>query len=458
VLTLFSSILAPTPATAATLPAGDTTPPTITAAPPAALVDEVLRWNYHLLDVYRQASGGPTVFARAAAMMYLAVYDAVNAITPIGQPYLSRPADGARCTTMPAAQVQQCVNAAVNYAATIALERAFPAHGGFIINARNAEDQRIGSGLAVDIGRVVGNQSGNNLVNHTTNDGSANAASYTPGSEPGAWRPTGNGCTNPVAPNWGQVRPLALNSPTQFRPAPPGGFTSYPALLASSLYAQSLNEVQLLGRFNSTSRTAEQTQIAFFWANDVAGTYLPPGQLFEHTRIVAQQRGLTVQQNARLFALVALALNEAGVIAWSTKYLTAIDLWRPETGVRLAATDNNPATTADPAWSPLSVLPDGRRFSPCFPAYTSGHATFAGAWAAVMRLFFGTDNIAFTATTEDPNAVGVTRQFSSFSAAARENARSRVYLGVHYQFDADAGLSSGTSVGEFVLANRLRPQ
>lgn len=457
-ITLFASFLAPPPAAAASISSTNLAPPSAAAAPPAGLDDEVLRWTYHLLDVYRQATGGPTVFTHAGAMMYLAIYDAVNAITPIGEPYLRRPTDGARCTTMPAAQRQQCLNAAVNYAADITLERAFPAQASFVQSARNAEDQRIGSGLAVDIGRAVGNQAANEIINVTGNDGSANTAAYTSGNEPGAWRPTGNGCTAPVSPNWGQVRPLALNSGAQFRPPPPGGFSSYQTLLPSALYAEQVNEVKSLGRFNSTTRTAEQSQIAFFWANDVAGTYLPPGQLIEHTRIVAQQRGLTVQQNARLFGLLALALNDSAIVTWGTKFLTPIDLWRPETAIRLAATDNNPATTPDATWAPLSVLRDGRRFSPCFPAYSSGHATFAGAWSAVLGRFFGTDNITFTATTEDPNAQGVTRQFSSFSAAARENARSRVYLGVHYQFDADAGLSTGAAVGEFVVANRLRLQ
>jgi hypothetical protein len=456
-LTLIGPLFVQPGAAAASLPE-DVAPPTTTAAPPTGLNDEVLRWTYHLLDVYRQATGGPTVFSRAAAMTYLSVYDAVNSITPIGEPYLRRLADGPRCTTMPADQLQQCLNAAINYAAGISLENAFPAQATFVRNARNTEDQRIGSGLAVDIGRVIGEQAANNMMNLVANDGATNTTAYVPSNEPGAWRPTGNGCTDPVTPNWGLVRPLALSSGAQFRPPPPGGFSSYAALLASPLYAQHVNEVQSLGRFNSTTRTAQQTQIAFFWANDVPGTYLPPGQLFEHTRIVSQQRGLTVQQNARLFGLVALALHDAAITSWGTKFLTPIDLWRPETAIRLAATDNNPATTADPTWAPLSVLPDGRRFSPCFPAYTSGHATFAGAWSAVMRLFFGTDNIAFTATTDDPNARGVTRQFPSFSAAAREDARSRIYIGVHYQFDADAGLSSGTAVGEFVVANRLRPQ
>jgi hypothetical protein len=455
-VSVFTIIGFSSPATAAVdpVPSGN---PTIAAPPPASVTDEILRWTFYLQDVIRQAGGGPTTMSRNIAMMYLAIYDAVNSVTPVGQPYRRTYQDGPRCNAMAAAQRQQCLDAAVTWAAATTLERVFPAQASFVQAARGTEDARIGTGLAVDIGRAMGGQAANEMLNARANDNSQGSASYPDGTEPGAWRRTPNGCPAALSPNWGAVRPFAISSGSQFRPARPGGFTSYPALLSSSLYAQQVNEVQSLGRFNSTARTATQTQIAFFWANDVDGTYKPPGQHLDHTRIVSQQRGLTLQQNARLFGLVAIAMADAAITAWDSKYLTAIDLWRPETAITLAATDNNPATTPDATWAPLSVLQNGQRFSPCFPAYTSGHATFGGAWAAVMRLFFGTDNISFTGTTDDPNAAGVTRQFSSFTAAAVEDARSRIFLGVHYQFDADAGRSSGNAVGEFVVNNRLRP-
>jgi membrane-associated phospholipid phosphatase len=430
---------------------------TTNAPPPATVNDQILRWTFHLQDVLRRADGGPTIMSRNAAAMYLAAYDAVNSITPVGQPYRRQFADGPRCTAMPAAQRQQCLDAAVTAASAGVLEQTFPGQASFVQNARAVEDSRTGTGLAADIGRVIGGQAASELLNARANDNSQNTTAYTFENVPGAWRLTGANCTAPVDPHWPSVRPFAIPSGSAFRPPRPGGFATYAALLPSSIYAQNVNEVQSLGRFNSTTRTAEQTQIAFFWANELPGTYHPPGQHFDHTRIVSQQRGLTLQQNARLFGLVATALADAAIVAWDSKFATAIDLWRPETAIQQAATDNNPATNADPAWEPLSVLPDGQRFSPCFPAYSSGHATFGGAWAAVMRLFFGTDNIAFTGTTDDPNAAGVTRQFPGFTAAAIEDARSRIYLGVHYQFDADFGRASGNATGEFVVNNVLRP-
>jgi len=253
------------------------------------------------------------------------------------------------------------------------------------------------------------------------------------------------------------VRPFAMEHGSQFRPPRPGGFDSKVEMLRSPEYAAQFNEVKLLGRRVSPTRTPEQTKIAFFWANDLDQTYKPPGQLFEITRIVAEQRGLSVLENARLFALVALAMAAAAVVAWDAKYARNIDLWRPEAAIREAGQDHNPATVADPTWVPLSHDRAGVSFSPSFPAYVSGHATFGAAHAAIMRRYFGTDNVTFTATTDDPHAMGVTRTFNSFTAAALENARSRVYLGVHFQWDGDHGFQSGTALAEYVYATKLRP-
>jgi membrane-associated phospholipid phosphatase len=426
------------------------------SAPPPNVNDEILRWNFYLLDIFRMTTSGPTQMSRNAAMAYGAAYDAVNSITPFARPYLGPMPVPADC----AANRQQCLNAAVNYAAAGVLGAEFPTAAGFVDAARRTEDQRIGQGPAANAGRTVGQQAAERMVRARSNDGSTDNRPYVPDNVPGGWRPTsGGGCSiaTAVSPNWGMIRPFTMSAGSPFRPQRPGGFQSYAALLASTLYADNLAEVRSLGRFNSTTRTAEQTRIAFFWANDVAGTYHPQGQNLDHTRIVAQQRGLTLAQNTRLFALVAFALADAAITAWDSKFLTQVDLWRPETAIRLAATDNNPATTPDAGWAPLSVLPNGERFNPCFPAYTSGHATFAGAWSTAMRSFFGTDNVTFTATTDDPNAAGVTRTFTSFSAAAREDAQSRIYLGVHFPFDAEFGLSSGANVAQFVAQNYLQP-
>jgi len=296
------------------------------------------------------------------------------------------------------------------------------------------------------------------MISSRSTDRSTDATAYTPSTSPGYWRPTGSG--NAATPNWGKVVPFSRFTDSyktsQLRPRLPGGYTTMTALLASSAYASQMNEVKSLGRATGSTRTATQTQIAWFWANDLDGTYKPPGQLFALTRIVSAQRGLDQLANLRLFALVAGAMADAAIMAWDAKYLTDIDLWRPETAIHLADTDGNNQTSPDTAWLPLSADRNGVNFSPPFPAYISGHATFGGAWAKAMEHYFGTDNITFTATTEDPHAVGVTRTFTSFSAAAIEDARSRIYLGVHYQWDGDYGVSTGNKVGDYVSSKLLQ--
>jgi hypothetical protein len=228
-----------------------------------------------------------------------------------------------------------------------------------------------------------------------------------------------------------------------------------------------VNEVQTKGEVNS-ERTEDETEIAFFWANDLDQTYKPPGHLFDITRIVAEQQRITddMVETARLFALVGMALADAAVVSWHAKYLfpgnnrfegDLLRLWRPESAIHEAGNDGNDGTTPDASWQPLSVMRDDvTHFSPNFPAYTSGHATFGAAHAAAMKTVLGDDNITFTATTDDPHAKDVSRTFKSFTAAALENGRSRVYLGVHYQWDADGGFESGSRVGEDVAGSLLR--
>ena len=413
--------------------------------------DAVTQWNDVLLDVVRQVGGPPGPIARGGAMMHGAIYDAVNSIVPTHEPYLIQ---------VPAVS-SASVEAACAYAAHDTLAAAFPSTTINLAKALSDAIKAIPTTTpATDIaaGKAVGKAAAVTMIQARTDDGSDVNLPYVAGTQPGDWRPTG---TAPAAsPNWPGVKPFVSTHGAQFRPPRPGGYQSKTEMLRSAEYAAQVNEVKSLGRSNSNARTAEQTRIAFFWANDADGTYKPPGQLFAITKIVAQQRGLDVVENARLFALVALAMGDAALVAWDAKYATDLDLWRPVTAIRLASTDGNAATSADTGWEPLATNPaNGQHDTPPFPAYVSGHATFAAAHAAVMRLYFGTDNVSFTATTEDKNplAQGVTRSFNSFTEAARENARSRIYLGVHFQWDGDHGFLSGSSLGEYVFTSRLRP-
>jgi hypothetical protein len=453
--------------------------------------DRVLYWNDVLLEAFRQVGGAPGPLARAGAMMHVAMYDAANYTQCYKQGRDLRPDDciGGMYNPgiVPSPKVANPdLQTAIDYAAFKVLSSVFPAVN-FTPFLAAAEPVAPVTDAEKE-GRSIGEQSAAVMIAARTGDGSADTTAYVPSTSPGQWRPTGSGAA--ATPNWGKVRrfnrygspqpPPDFNYPVDYRangtldlspvssssarPQLPGGFASITAMLTSQAYADQVNEVKALGSASSTTRTAEQTQIAWFWANDLNGTYKPPGQLLDITRSVSEQRGLTELQNVTLFASVTIALADAAIAAWDAKYQTPIDLWRPETAIRLAADDGNPQTVADPSWRPLSADTAGVNFSPPFPAYISGHATFGGAWAAAMKAYFGTDSISFTAGTEDPHAVDshgsfLTRSFTSFSQAGLEDARSRIYLGVHYSWDGDFGYATGQKLvgdGGELLADGTR--
>lgn len=409
----------------------------------------VTKANEVFLQAVRVNGGAPGPIARGAAMMHLAIHDAVVAITKTHQPYLPGLTGNAT----------DSVPAAVRHAAHGMLIHLYPAQTDIFDGVLAAAENGIPQTPEELAGRAVGDASAQAMIANRANDGSGDTTPYVPDMRPGSWRPA-MGWT-PATPNWGKVTPFSLGSQSKadwlatFRPPLPDNAGSVPDLLRSAAYTAQLNEVKELGRFDSSTRTPNQTRIAHFWANDLDGTSKPPGQLFTITQIVSTNETLDVASTARLYALVATAMADAAVVAWDAKYDSVLDLWRPDNAIQQAFLDGNAMTTPDPLWQPLSITYGGARFSPPFPAYISGHATFAAAHGQTMRQFFGTDSKTFTATTEDPFYTGAPRVYNSFSAAAVENARSRVYLGVHYQWDADQGNIAGAKVADHVFGTLL---
>ncbi len=443
--------------------------PSIASAATAGPHDHVLEWNNVLFQAFRNAcgaSGAPGPLARAGAVMHTAIWDADNSVSGG-----SNPAYGFYLGRQPAA-ADASPEAAIDSAAYGTLVQLFPAQKAAFDTALAAEKSYLPATVTTqqyNDGSAVGQLAANAMLAARAGDTPAFNPAYTNGTVDGAWRPTD---TKWVAatPAWGTLTPFTLTSGTQFRPPLPAGYSSYAALLASPEYAAQVNEVERDGSATAlpADRSTDQTQSAFFWANDqgpicdsngnvtTPGTYKPPGQLFETTQAASQAQGLDEFSNARLFALVGLGMADASITAWDAKYDTPIQLWRPLSAITLATTAESPGVVANPAWQPLSTGADGTHFTPPFPSYVSGHATFAGAWGAVMRDYFG-DNVSFTAHTEDANAAGVTRSFSSFSAAATEDGFSRLYLGVHYRWDTEQGLAAGGSVGDYAFQHALRP-
>jgi hypothetical protein len=402
--------------------------------------DHVLYWNSVLLQAFRAAGGPPTTLARAGAVMHVAIYDAVNSLTPIGTPYLARYTGGGT------------VESVIDRAAYDSLRAVFPGRD-FTSSYLGARDG-LPIGLLADQDNA-GAQSAAAVVARRFDDGASNPTPYAATQAPGHWRPTGSG--EGASPNWGHVLPWTMQRADQFRPLDPNGFHDTASLLRSKVYADQVNEVSRLGRSDSTVRTPDQTQLARFWAEDLDGTVKPPGQLYLITQTIAANHHLTQAQNARLFALVALGMADATIVAWDRKYDGPYALWRPQSAIQLADTDDNSATVADRSWQPLSSDYDDRPFTPPFPSYTSGHSTLGGAWSAVLAGFFGTDQDNFVGSTDDPHCQGCARVFTSYSQAGFEDAISRVFLGVHYRWDVEQGFASGHALGEWVVSRYLLP-
>jgi len=220
---------------------------------------------------------------------------------------------------------------------------------------------------------------------------------------------------------------------------PPG-----PPALDSQRWVDDYNEVKALGALVGSSRTAEQTEIALFWA-DGAGTETPPGHWNSIAQRVSATRGNTIAENARLFALLNIAMADAAICAWDAKY--TYDFWRPVTAIHNGDADGNPATVPDPTWGSLIATPP-------FPDYVSGHSTFSSAAAAVLAAFYHTDHVMFA--TQSDALPGVMRRFHAFSAAAREAALSRLYGGIHYRSANEDGFVAGQLIGEWTVTHVLR--
>jgi len=427
--------------------------------------DVVTEWNDTYLDVTRVIGGAPCPISRAGPMLNLAMYDAINAIDRASNPNIGYTPYQTNLAAAPVGASREAAAAAAAFTVMSQLHAGHAPSMAFINQRYANQIAAIPDGPAKAAGLAYGQQVAQGLLTQRQNDGYDADPSYTPGGHAGDWRITPDGpAVQPFTPHWGNVTPWGLASGSQFRPTRLTDFGTMDDMMHHAAYAEQINGsadvpgVRTLGARNSPDRTADQTEIAWFWANDRDGTSKPPGQLIQITQRVSADRGLSLSENARLFGLVGLALGDACIAAWDAKYNTPIDLWRPIDAIRETLDDGNPLTTPDPTWLPLND------FTPPFPAYVSGHATFGATHAAIMAAFFGTDNITFTIGSDEfaanPGlgyAPDLTRTFTSFSQAAWENAMSRVYLGVHFYWDALDGNILGYQVGDYIFANHLRP-
>lgn len=400
-------------------------------APPAAprKPDMVLRWNEVLLYAIRTDKTAPPLAARNMAVVHAAIYDAVNAIYRTHQPYL--------------VEVRPLPGSSPSAAAAVAAYRALV---GIYPRQKKTFDDVLASCLAEvpdaesrDGGAALGEFVAEKVLEWRGQDGMCLVGKHPLRKVLGAWEPTPPAFSDALLPAWTNLKPFAIREGVLPRPAGPPP-------LHTAAYAAAFHEVKAIGGKDSRTRSPDQTEIARFWA-DGEGTSTPPGHWNRIARGVALEKGNGLMENARLFALLNISLADAGLACWIIKFHH--DLWRPITAIRRAEDDGNPDTEPDPSWEPL--LP-----TPPFPTYTSGHSTFSGAAAVVLAKCFGSDAIGFETRSE--GLPGVRRSFPSFSAAALEAGKSRVYGGIHYEFDNADGLTNGRAVGEYICRHYLQPR
>ena len=396
-----------------------------TSPPPAGGASGaiVVAWNQQLLQIVLTPGAQPaTVHAtRSFAILHAAIYDSVVSITKDAPPYLF---------SVPAPRDAR-VDAAAAEAGHDTLVALYP---NLDSKLKTALDQLLATELAAipdgdtkQQGIKVGHDTAAQLLADRANDGSAaTPPPFVGGDKPGDFQPVPPTFAAPVFTGWANVSPFVLETARQFRPEPPPAVTS-------AAYATALNEVKSLGQNTSTTRTADETVAAKFWAGPIWNTWneiADNAALAHHTNL---------ETTARFFAVLNLTFADGVIAFYDAKY--QYHIWRPITAIRAGDSIGNPAITGDPTWTPLAT-------TPADPSYPGAHSVISAAGATVLSSFFGKDDQIQVTSDVVKDTM---RTFDSYQAVATEAGLSRIFAGVHTRLDHESGLELGREVAQFVL-------
>ncbi len=395
-----------------------------------ARADAVLDWNVIAVDTAVANGQNPFAQARYAAIVQLAVFEAVNAITGDYRSYLG---------TIVAPHGASADAAAIQAAYRV-LSTYFPASTATTLDAaRTSSLASIHDAQAKSKGIATGDAAAYAMIALRANDGSSPAQFKIPGpAVPGEWQatpscPIVNGIASGIAFQWQNITPFGIPSAKEYLLDPP------PALTSNN-YARAYNEVMTVGSLNSTERPQDRSDVATYYAASS-----PTQVLNQAARQVAQEQRRTLSENARALALINMAISDSLVATFLNKY--HYNFWRPETAIRAGDTDGNRKTEADPNFLPFIV-------TPCFPSYPSAHGSASNGAAEVMRRLYG--EAGHSITLSNPAVPTIVLQYTSFSQITDDISDARVYGGIHYRIDQVAGARLGKAIGRAVYRNNLR--
>ncbi len=428
--------------------------------------DVITDWNATLRQVMQsdglkpENRSNPGWATRTLAMMNGAIYDTFQAVERTHDPFLVDAVAGPG-TSLPAA---------VHRAAYDVMRHTYPGELPLIDAAFNARIAAVPDGSAKTNGITLGAQIAQQYIDARANDHADEMVLYTPQSGPGKWRPDPfHPDQEAWGPGWRDVQPFAIGDTQPFVNALP----PIPALTRDE-YADAFQMVKEYGAIDSAVRSDDQKKMGHFWAYDRGGMGPPPVMFSRSLSSIAEQAGNDESDNARLFAMASVAMADAAIASWDTKF--EANLWRPVAAIHEADTDGNPDTVADPDWRPLGAPgpdPDSFEddFTPPFPAWTSGHATMGAALFKSLELFYGTnvfdeidgvlgDDPLYALTSQEGGS-GTERQYATFTQTSPlgigsedspegENAMSRIYLGIHWIFDQTDGIALGHDIADYI--------